>query len=90
MSYPACNMPQRPCVLRRWLLLPQPAIRGARSPKRWPMSPNSEKTPLQLFAAQEFTCKCLGNRKLPENFPYLDENKEFQGGGGGGSDRADT
>ena len=24
MSYPACNMPQRPCVLRRWLLRRSP------------------------------------------------------------------
>ena len=24
MSYPACNMPQRPCVLRRWLLRRRP------------------------------------------------------------------
>ncbi len=48
------------------------------------MSPEDTKTSLQLLTAEEFTRNSLGQTNLRKNSPYPDENKEFQGGGGGG------
>ena len=48
------------------------------------MSPRDAETLPQLLAADEFTRNSFGQTNLPKNSSYLNENKEFQGGGGEG------